>query len=155
MTEPLTALIFMQLLLGEAALLVSLIFFVSGLDDLAIDVAYFARNLWRRLTIYRRHPRGDVQSLIGRAPPAPIAIFVPAWNESAVIGAMLRHLTTTIDYPAYRVFVGLYPNDPQGQAVVAAIAAADTRLQAVRCQRPGPTSKADCLNLRFPRSSGH
>lgn len=157
MIEPL---IIAQLLLAEAALLVAVLFLVSGLDDLYIDIAYFMRSLWRRLTVYRRHTRADVQSLMGRTPPAPIAIFVPAWDESAVIGAMLRHLVATLDYPAYRVFIGLYPNDPKGQAAVAAAVATDSRLQAVRCARPGPTSKADCLNhiwaaaLRFEARSG-
>ncbi len=153
-----------HLLLGEAALLAAILFLISGLDDLFIDTVFFARTLWRRLTIYRRHSRADVQSLmaaaLAKAPAAPIAIFVPAWDESAVIGAMLRHLTETLDYPDYRVFIGLYPNDPAGQAVVAAVAAHDPRLQAVRCARPGPTSKADCLNhiwaamTRFETRSG-
>jgi adsorption protein B len=142
-------LIIAQLLLTEAALLVAMLFLISGLDDLFIDATYFGRSLWRRLTVYRRHARADVQSLMSgapAAPPGPIAIFVPAWDESEVIGDMLRHLTATLDYPDYRVFIGLYPNDPKGQAVVAAVAAADRRLQAVRCAWPGPTSKADCLN---------
>jgi adsorption protein B len=53
-------------------------------------------------------------------------------------------MTTMLDYPDYRVFVGLYPNDPEGHRAVAALA--DPRVQAVVCRRPGPTSKADCLN---------
>ncbi|WP_416907878.1 MAG: glycosyl transferase family protein [Polymorphobacter sp.] len=152
MTE---ALLLAQLLLAEAALLTALLFLLSGLDDLFIDGVYFARSLWRRLTVYRRHPRADVQSLIGRTPAAPIAIFVPAWDESAVIGDMLRHLTATLDYPDYRVFIGLYPNDPKGQAIVTALAAHDSRLQAVRCARPGPTSKADCLNHIWAAATRH
>lgn len=155
MPDPLSSLILSQLLLGELALLTALIFLISGLDDLFIDTVYFARSFWRRLTVYRRHTRANVQSLIGRVPPAPIAILVPAWDESAVIGAMLRHLSATLDYPAYRVFVGLYPNDPAGHAAVAAVAASDTRLQAVRCQRPGPTSKADCLNHLWAAALRH
>lgn len=133
-----------HVLLTEATLLVAVLFLVSGIDDLFIDTVYFSRILWRRLTIYRRHSRADAEALIGRTPPAPIAILVPAWDESAVIGSMLQHLLATLDYPDYRVFVGLYPNDPAGQAAVAATG--DRRVQSVLCSRPGPTSKADCLN---------
>lgn len=137
------ALALWHILLGEALLITAIAFLLCGLDDLLIDLIFFARTLWRRLVIYTRHKPADAQS-VARAEPGRIAIFVPAWDESAVIGAMLRHLTTTLDYPDYRVFVGLYPNDPEGQRAVAALA--DPRLQAVLCPRPGPTSKADCLN---------
>ena len=137
------ALALWHVLLAEALLLAAIAFLVCGLDDLFIDIAFFARLLWRRLTVYTRHQPADAQSIASRQ-PGRIAIFVPAWDESAVIAAMLRHLTATLDYPDYRVFIGLYPNDPEGQRAVASLA--DPLLQAVRCPRPGPTSKADCLN---------
>ncbi len=146
------ALALAHLLLAEAALLLAVLFLISGSDDLAIDLIWLGRSFWRRLTIYRRHPRADAQS-VRLAQSGQIAILVPAWDEAAVIGAMLRHLTATLDYPDYRVFVGLYPNDPEGQAAVAACA--DPRLQAVRCPRPGPTSKADCLNQLWAALARH
>jgi adsorption protein B len=144
--------------LGEALLLLALLFALSGLDDLFVDLAWAGRALWRRLVVFRRHARADVQSLAAGRAEAPIAILVPAWDESAVIGPMLRHLLSTLSYGSYRVFVGVYPNDPAGAAAVAAIA--DPRVQQVRCARPGPTSKADCLNqlwaamLRHERRAG-
>jgi adsorption protein B len=141
-------LIVWHLLLGEALLLTALVFLVFGLDDLFVDIAYFARVLWRRLTVYTRHKAADAQSLaaqaLARGPAGRIAILVPAWDESEVIEAMLRHLTATLAYPDYRVFVGVYPNDPAGQAAAARVG--DPRVQIVRCPRAGPTSKADCLN---------
>ncbi|GGI85840.1 hypothetical protein GCM10007973_23010 [Polymorphobacter multimanifer] len=150
MTELLTI---WHLMLAEALLLVGLGFLLSGIDDLLIDAVFFVRLGWRRLTVYQRHPRADVQALAGQAAPAPIAILVPAWDESAVIGAMLRHLTARIDYPDYRVFVGIYPNDPVGAAAVAAVV--DWRVQQVRCAAPGPTSKADCLNQLWAAALRH
>jgi bacteriophage N4 adsorption protein B len=129
--------------LRELLLVLALGIALSGVDDLFIDLLYFARTLWRRLTIYRRHDRATAQSL-RRADPQPIAIIVPAWDESAVIGAMLANMLARLDYPHFRVFVGLYPNDPAGLAVVSAID--DPRLEAIVCARPGPTTKADCLN---------
>ena len=132
-----------QLALRELLIILACAVLVSGLDDLLIDGVYFARTLWRRQTIYRRHARASAES-IRRRDPAPIAIIVPAWDEAAVIGAMLTDLVTRLDYPRYRVFVGLYPNDPAGQAAVAAVA--DHHVEAIVCTRPGPTTKADCLN---------
>jgi adsorption protein B len=104
---------------------------------------FFARTGWRRLTVYSRHRRATAESL-RRPDPAPIAIIVPAWDESAVIGQMLENLLERLDYPRYRVFVGVYPNDPATRAAVAAVA--DHHLQLVTCRDPGPTTKADCLN---------
>jgi adsorption protein B len=129
--------------LRELLLILAVGIALSGIDDLFIDLVFFARTLWRRLTIYSRHDRATAQSLRSTN-PQPMAIIVPAWDEAAVIGAMLTNLLSRLDYPDYRVFVGLYPNDPAGIAAVAAIA--DTRLQAITCSRPGPTTKADCLN---------
>jgi adsorption protein B len=73
-----------------------------------------------------------------------MAIFVPAWDEADVIGAMLARLTARLDHDNYRVFVGVYPNDPATLAAVTAVG--DARIQPVVNSRPGPTSKADCLN---------
>ncbi len=118
---------------------------LSSLDDLFIDLVYFARTLTRRFTVYRHYPRATAESL-RRDTSAPMAIIVPAWDESAVLGAMLANLIGRIDYPAYRVFVGVYPNDPATRAIAVTAADADTRVVPVVCDRPGPTTKADCLN---------
>jgi adsorption protein B len=61
-----------------------------------------------------------------------------------VIGAILRDLTRRLDYSHYRVFVGVYLNDPATAAAIAAVG--DPRTTTVGCSRPGPTTKADCLN---------
>ena len=116
---------------------------VFGIDDLALDLAFFVRAVWRRVTVERRTVRAFAEDLTV-AEPGCFAIIIPAWDESAVIGAMLRHLVTTIDHADYRVFVGIYPNDPATAAAVAAVA--DRRIVAVTTSRPGPTTKADCLN---------
>ena len=132
-----------QALLGELLLVTAVGIAISSLDDLFIDFVYFTRILWRRITVYSRHPRARVESL-RQADPAAIAIIVPAWDEAIVIGAMLRNLTTRLDYPRYRVFVGIYPNDPAGKLAVARVG--DHHVQTVMCSMPGPTTKADCLN---------
>lgn len=39
----------------------------------------------------------------------PLAIMVPAWNETGVIGNMAELAATTLDYENYHIFVGTYP----------------------------------------------
>jgi adsorption protein B len=123
-----------HILLSEALLLVALVIALNGLDDLAVDL------LW--LGLRRRCQQMPPPPPAG--PPPAFAIFVPAWDEAAVIGHMLRRLLGGLDWPDYTVFVGIYPNDPRGLAVVSAVG--DPRLRLVVNGRPGPTTKADCLN---------
>ena len=121
--------------LHEALLLLAGAIAILSLDDLLVDLMFG----WLLLRGRLRHPP---PASTGR--PGPMAIIIPAWDESAVIGAMLRRLTATLDYPDYHIFVGTYPNDPATQAAVGAVG--DARITTVVGPRPGPTTKADCLN---------
>jgi adsorption protein B len=69
---------------------------------------------------------------------------VPAWDEAAVIGAMLRSAVDAWGEGDWRIYVGTYPNDPHTHAAAAAVAHPGIRL--VPGAGPGPTTKADCLN---------
>ena len=64
----------------------AVIFLLSGLDDLAVDFAWLYAWVAERLTVSRRAARR-----IPDAPPRPIAILVPLWQEHAVIARMLEH----------------------------------------------------------------
>jgi bacteriophage N4 adsorption protein B len=132
------------LLTRELLLLAAAGVAVSSLDDLLFDILYFARELWRRLTIYRVWARADASTLVGPGAGAPIAVFVPAWDEADVIGQMLATFTRTMRHSRYRIFVGVYPNDPATRAAVDAVA--DPRIEIVAAPNLGPTTKADCLN---------
>ena len=138
--------------LREAMLLAAWGFALSGLDDMLVDSIYFARRLARGLLVRPLHPHVGAEAM-GTDDPGWFAVFVPAWDESAVIGAMLRGLLAAYDYPRYRVFVGCYPND--AATIAAAEAVADARLQCVLTRRPGPTTKADCLNHLWRAAIGH
>lgn len=119
---------------------------IGGLDDFFFDVAFLGRAFWRRTFIYSRHARMTGASLPRSAAPGAIAIFVPAWQESNVIGAMLRtslHRWTSEDV---RIFVGTYPNDPETIEAVNAVSRQDARVHLVILPHPGRTTKADCLN---------
>lgn len=127
------------------AIILAILMFLLGLDDLFIDLVYWSRRLIRRLSIYSRFERADEERLFDAA-EKPLAIMVPAWNEVGVVGEMARLAASTLDYENYQVFVGTYPNDPQTQADVDAVCRHFPNVHKVVCARPGPTSKADCLN---------
>lgn len=123
-----------HVLLHEALLIVAIIIALNGLDDLAVDLAW----LWLRAGRHPEHLPAPATSA------CHFAILVPAWDEAAVIAPMLRRLLATQAWPRFTVLVGLYANDPASLAAVAAVA--DPRLRIVINPRPGPTTKADCLN---------
>ncbi|QJU60457.1 glycosyl transferase family protein [Sphingomonas sp. AP4-R1] len=117
---------------------------VGGLDDLAVDGLWIGRSLWRRATVYRRHARMTMATLPPPEEPGAIAIFIGAWSESAVIGAMLRAALAGIRHGDYRIYVGTYPNDPETERAVLGVG--DARIRRVGGVLPGPTTKAECLN---------
>lgn len=116
-------------------------FVLLGASDLLVDLIWLGREAKRALV-----PSVGSVTAADLTPggSGPLAVFVPAWDESAVIGQMLRHALDTFDHPDYRIYVGCYPNDPATIAAVGAIA--DPRIRQVIGVRPGPTTKADCLN---------
>ena len=130
---------------AELALFSAVGFLLFAINDLAVDCIYFGRRLWRSATVYRRYPKAFGQTLAdGNEEPRFIAMFIPAWDESAVIAAMLRATVERLDYANYRIFVGNYRNDPATAAAIASVN--DPRIEAVLVPADGPTTKADCLN---------
>ncbi|HEX2543793.1 MAG TPA: glycosyl transferase family protein, partial [Ramlibacter sp.] len=91
---------------------------------------------FRRLTVEQLRDREE----------QPMAIMVPAWQESDVIAAMIQNMVEVMEYRNYRVFVGTYPNDQPTIDEVERMSKRYPQLQRVEVPHPGPTSKADCLN---------
>ncbi len=127
----------------EVGLFAAVGLLVGGLDDLAIDLVYFARLGWRRL----RGPGDPVAPPPARGRPMRFAVFIPAWDEARVIGAMLRATLARWGAAAdVRLYVGAYPNDWDTVEAIAEVAEHDRRVRLVVGTRAGPTTKADCLN---------
>lgn len=125
----------------ETMLFAAIGFLIGGIDDLLVDLAYLVRSIRRRGVadpVMADFPRGGCR---GR-----IAVLVPAWDEAAVIGAMLRASLARFDHPDWRLYAGAYPNDRATIEAIAAVAGEDVRVRLVLNPRPGPTTKADCLN---------
>ena len=114
---------------------------LSGIDDCFIDLC-FAAMACCRLTA--PHIASE-QELLGAA-EQPIAVMVPAWDESAVIGRMVGNFLKSVTYSNYHVFVGTYPNDPATQREVDAVTKSFANVHRVVCPNNGPTCKSDCLN---------
>ena len=96
----------------------AIIFLISGLDDLGIDLAWLYAWVEHRLATRRQSGRLSLN-----LPERPIAILVPLWQEHKVIGHMLEHNLASLRYSDCHFFVGVYPNDHKTKNAVAAAAA--------------------------------
>lgn len=132
---------FLATLSYELTLFAAVGMLVGGIDDCVVDSIY----LWHRVRRWRRGER--VATLADVRPRARrLAIFIAAWDESAVIGLMLAALSRNLASSRLTVFVGAYPNDRATIDAIVTVAEADPRIRLVVNIRPGPTTKADCLN---------
>lgn len=122
-----------------------IVFLISGLDDLFVDLVYYLRAGYRAL--FRRHLiRPLTRDQLNACPEKPIAIMIPAWKEADVIGKMLLNTITTLDYKNYHIFVGTYPNDEATYLAAEKIREIYPQVSALVTPADGPTNKADCLN---------
>ncbi len=129
-------------------LLVSLLgFLIGGLDDIAIDLIWLIRTGWRRIWVYTKTERVSVATLAAPLCPGEIAVFIAAWDEASVINPMLTNLLAQFGDEKFHVFLGCYSNDPK--TVDAAQAIKSSRITIVLNPKPGPTTKADCLNCAW------
>lgn len=116
-------------------------FVLGAMDEMAIDLIWLGLRLMRVL-----RPEQVITTAAGKPLSAPLAVFVPAWRESAVIGHMIGHALRVWPQRDLRLYVGCYGNDPATVAAALSGADGDGRLRIVIHDRAGPTTKADCLN---------
>jgi adsorption protein B len=135
----------LALLQHELLLFAGVFFLIGALDDLAVDAVW----LWLKATGRAATPQRSRPALQHRSLSGPIAVLIPAWQESAVIGQTIRHLLDTWPQPEVRLYIGCYRNDPATLAASIAAAGGDPRLRVVIHGREGPTTKADCLNRLY------
>ncbi len=139
---------------------IAFIILLSSIDDLFVDGTYWFLRL-------KRAGRGNVYGLPRNADDLtaieqkPLAVMVPAWEESAVIARMIANTIANIKYDNYHIFVGVYPNDSDTRDEVDRMGRMYPNVHRVDVGHPGPTSKADCLNwliqgiFGFEQHQGH
>ncbi len=125
---------------------VAIIIFLSGIDDLFIDITYLIIQLRRKLFNYSRHALPKSVDELCSKPEKRIAIIVPAWDESAVIGQMIDNALNTLEYRNFHIIAGNYPNDPDTAREIDAHSKLYPNVHRAEVGHDGPTCKADCLN---------
>jgi bacteriophage N4 adsorption protein B len=121
----------------------TVLLFISNIDDFLLDILYVVRLIGTRLFCTVPPIVKDASDL-QLQPLVNIAVFIPAWDEADVIADMLLATLARYDHSSTRIFVGVYPNDPATAAAVDSIN--NPRVHRVVTPKEGPTSKADCLN---------
>lgn len=117
-------------------------FAIGVIDETGIDLLWLFLRLGGRVRTGRLTGRSDAP--LGGV----LAVFVPAWNEAAVVGAMVAHALRVWPQRELRLYVGCYRNDAATLAALIAVAG-DPRLRIVVHDCAGPTTKADCLNRLY------
>ena len=133
------------LALQTGFVLMMLVYLISGLDDLFVDVLFFvmkaAERFGRNATCH--HP--NLEEMAAK-PEQPFALMFPAWQEAEVIRRALLNTIHNIDYRNFHVFVGTYVNDLETQQEVEEVMRHHAKVTQLIVPHPGPTCKADCLN---------
>ena len=121
--------------------LIAVLFLIGSLDDLIIDIAHAVNGL------RPQKPTPEQWILWRSLPEKPLAIMIPAWQESSVLEAMVRTNLARIHYENYKWFIGVYPNDLETLTIAKKLEEKyPDKVIVVVTDRPGPTSKAHCLN---------
>ena len=127
-------------------LLFAAVFFAIGLvDELAVDILYG----WHRLTGRLTTPRLPASALDEHRLSGICAVFIPAWQETEVIGPTLDHALDVWPDRDLRIYVGCYRNDAATIASVMTSARGDPRVRVVIVGEDGPTCKSHCLNRLY------
>jgi adsorption protein B len=126
-------------------LLMMVVYLISGLDDLFVDLLYFAMRAVEWLGGNSRRHQPSLEEMAER-PEQSFALMFPAWQEADVIRRALLNTISNIDYRNFHVFVGTYVNDPETQREVEEVMRHHANVTQLIVPHPGPTCKADCLN---------
>ena len=134
-------------ILGVLTVVVAVVYFLLGIDDLVFDMMFWVRTIGRALEPHK-FPKLTIEKLRAKTEQR-IAIMIPCWHEFEVVEQMLEFATTTLEYQRYDIFVGVYPNDDETVAAVRRAAARHSQVKPVINPLPGPTTKAQNLNAIF------
>lgn len=123
-------------------------FLFNGIEELVLDMTFYIRLAYRHL-FKRKYIKPLTKKDLDAESEQWIAIMVPAWDESNVIGHMLLNTLNTVEYNNYYIFVGTYPNDEATINEVNKVKEIFPNVRAVVTPMDGPTNKSDCLNWTY------
>ncbi|WP_271439220.1 glycosyl transferase family protein [Pontixanthobacter luteolus] len=129
----------------ELLLFAGAFFLIGALDEITVDFAWIWLKLTGRARTETLAPEHESELELS----GPAAVFIPTWQEAAVIGTTIRHALAVWPHSQLRMYVGCYDNDPATLAAAAVAGGTDSRLRIVVQPKPGPTTKADCLNSLY------
>ena len=129
----------------ELLLFAGIFLLIGTIDEFAVDAAW----LWLRLTGRARTPKIEREGLRGAPLRGRAAVFLPAWQEEAVIGSTIAHAIAAWPQAELRIYAGCYRNDEATAAAIRSGSGGDPRVSLVVLEKPGPTTKADCLNRLY------
>lgn len=126
----------------------SLIFLISGIEDLFVDICFILQKLKQWISPSKDPVCSELCCFeqLRSEEESKIAVMVPAWQEEAVIAQMLKNNIQTLEYENYLFFVGCYQNDQATQDAVDSVMGDLPNVRKVVVRVDGPTCKADCLN---------
>lgn len=142
---PWLALDWLALIEQELLLFAGFFFLLGALDELVVDILW----LWHRFVGRSRTLTMQVNDLSHYKLSGRAAVFIAAWQEAEVIGSTISHALRAWNQRDLRIYVGCYCNDPATLEAALAGAGGDPRVRVVVHDKPGPTTKADCLNRLY------
>ena len=77
--------------------LIMVVYLIAGLDDLFIDLTFFALTAMRWLGLSTEHYQPTLDEM-GAKPEQPFALMFPAWQESEVIRRALMNTISNIAF---------------------------------------------------------
>jgi len=125
--------------------LMMMVYLISGLDDLFVDLLFFGMKAKQWFSGNSDRHRPSLEEMAEKR-EQPFALMFPAWQEADVIRRALLNTISNIDYRNFHVFVGTYVNDPDTQREVEEVMRHHANVTQLIVPHPGPTCKADCLN---------
>lgn len=117
------------------------LFIIGSTDDLFLDIIHGILGIKPEKNSTSKWLRWQ------HLPEKPIAVLIPAWNESAVLEQMVETNLRRLHYTNFRWFIGVYPNDEETLTIAQRLEQLyPEKITVIVTDRPGPTSKAHCLN---------
>jgi len=92
------------LALQTGFVLMMLVYLISGLDDLFVDVLFFVMKAVERFGRNATCHHPNLEEMAAK-PEQPFALMFPAWQEAEVIRRALLNTIHNIDYRNFHVFV--------------------------------------------------